>query len=339
MATPENEPTVEQSAAATQDERIQSPHDRLINQTLQQIEAARTLLANHLPQEIVQHLKLDTLAPADTSFIDRNLRRRFADRLFSIEVSEEIVKSLGMKINYVYVFVLIDHKSTDEPQTLIQMLGYIVRIWEHSLANRQPLVPIIPWVIYNGVSPWRASRSLDELIPVPASWKRYVPALELAILDVSRLDDKAMVGDPILQMALTLLKYGRVAELNVVLRTLFQMLSQVISPQQARDLLDTIRVYVMSVNPVLGEKEMNDLVSEFWPVQPEPGSVADQLIKKGEARGRAQGRAQGTANTIRTLQTILGIPPSSDEQLSGSSPEELLASIESLQQQIARRLR
>jgi hypothetical protein len=140
-------------------------------------------------------------------------------------------------------------------------------------------------------------------------------------------------------MALTLLKYGRVAELNVVLRTLFQMLSQVISPQQARDLLDTIRVYVMSVNPVLGEKEMNDLVSEFWPVQPEPGSVADQLIKKGEARGRAQGRAQGTANTIRTLQTILGIPPSSDEQLSGSSPEELQASIESLQQQIARRLR
>jgi hypothetical protein len=84
---------------------------------------------------------------------------------------------------------------------------------------------------------------------------------------------------------------------------------------------------------------MNDLVSEFWPVQPEPGSVADQLIKKGEARGRAQGRAQGTANTIRTLQTILGIPPSSDEQLSGSSPEELQASIESLQQQIARRLR
>jgi hypothetical protein len=49
--------------------------------------------------------------------------------------------------------------------------------------------------------------------------------------------------------------------------------------------------------------------------------------------------ARGTANTIRTLQTILGIPPSSDEQLSGSSPEELQASIESLQQQIARRLR
>lgn len=41
----------------------------------------------------------------------------------------------------------------------------------------------------------------------------------------------------------------------------------------------------MSVNPVVGEEKMSELVSEFWPVQPEPGSVADQLLKKGEARG------------------------------------------------------
>lgn len=80
------------------------------------------------------------------------------------------------------------------------------------------------------------------------SWKRYVPGLELAILDVSRMDDAAMVGDPILQVALTLLKYGRTAELDGVLRALFQMLSQAINQQQAKNLLDTIRVYVMSVN-------------------------------------------------------------------------------------------
>ena len=62
---------------SARDERIQSPHDRLINQTLQQIEAARTLVANHLPSEITEHLKLQTLSQVDTSFIDPNLRRRF----------------------------------------------------------------------------------------------------------------------------------------------------------------------------------------------------------------------------------------------------------------------
>jgi len=77
MSTSQNDqPTdqpIEPSSGAQRDDRIQSPHDRLINQTLQQIDAARTLLAEHLPREVVQHLKLDTLAPVDTSFIDQNL--------------------------------------------------------------------------------------------------------------------------------------------------------------------------------------------------------------------------------------------------------------------------
>ncbi len=336
MDTRDNQAS-DQSVASASTEQIQSPHDRLINQTLQQIEAARTLVANHFPSEIAKHLKLQTLAHVDTSFIDHNLRRRFADRLFSVEVSEEIVASLGMKTNYVYVSVLVDHKSTDEPQTLVQMLGYIVRIWENALANGQPLVPVIPWVIYNGVGPWRANRSLDELIPVPASWKRYVPALELTILDVSRMDDSAMVGEPLLQVALTLRKYGRAAELDVVLRALFEFLSQMISPARAKNILDTIRVYVMSVNSVVGEEKMNELVSEFWPVQPEPGSVADQLIKKGEARGEARGMTLEKANTIRILQSILGIAESTDEELTAESLSELQTKIETLRKQIGNR--
>jgi predicted transposase YdaD len=348
--TPEfDQPPADQSPESASDEGIQSPHDRLLNQTLQQIDAARTLLATHLPSEVIEHLELQTLAPVDTSFIDHNLRRRFADRLFSVEVSEEVVQSLGLKINYVYIFVLIDHKSTDQPYTLVQMLGYIVRIWEIALAGGRPLVPILPWVIYNGVGPWRSSRSLDELIPVPESWKRYVPALEMAILDVGRMEDAAMTGHPNLQVTLTLLKYGRGAKLEAALRLLFKMLSQVMSPQQARDVLDTIRVYAMSVNPSVGEEKMNELVSEFWPVQPEPGSVADQLIKKGEARGIALGEARGialgeargiaraSANTIRILQSILGLPESSDNDFADKSLAELQSMIARLREQISNR--
>ncbi|MBU6238164.1 MAG: hypothetical protein KGQ51_10055, partial [Planctomycetes bacterium] len=104
---------------------------------------------------------------------------------------------------------------------------------------------------------------------------------------------------------------------------------------------DTIRVYVMSVNPVVGEEKMKDLVSEFWPVQPEPGSVADQLIKKGEAIGEARGEARGKAlekwNTIRTLQSILGLPESTDEDLNVKDLSELNAMIDAIRKQIVNR--
>ncbi|HBJ33836.1 MAG TPA: hypothetical protein DDZ51_03530 [Planctomycetaceae bacterium] len=90
----------------------------------------------------------------------------------------------------------------------------------------------------------------------------------------------------------------------------------------------------MSVNPILGEEKMSELATEFWPVQPEPGSVADQLIKKGGARGEARGQAREKRNTIRILQSILSIPQSTDQELSDKKLEELQLMIEQLQRMI-----
>ena len=203
---PLDEPAPSSIDPLPSDDAVHSPFDRLLNRALQHIEAARSLLYSHLPPELLENLNLETLALADTSFIDANLKRRFADRLFSVEVSQEFAKSHGMKSRYVHLLVLIDHKSTADSHTVIQLLGYIVRIWENAIENSQPLVPVIPWVMYNGVRPWRTARSLHELIPVPESWKRYVPGMEFPILDISRMTDEAMEGEPVLQVTLLLLK-------------------------------------------------------------------------------------------------------------------------------------
>lgn len=99
----------------------------------------------------------------------------------------------------------------------------------------------------------------------------------------------------------------------------------------------------MEDSKMAGEEKMKDLVSEFWPVQPEPGSVADQLIKKGEAIGiaigeaRCEARGEGNAKTIRMLQSILGLPESSDEEFAGKDLSELNAMIDALRVQIVNR--
>ena len=204
-------------------DRLQSPHDRLITQTLQQIEAARKLIGTHLPIEITQYLKLETLEPVDTNFVDRNLRRRIADRLFSVQLVDSAAEKDFGSYDHILIFVLIEHKSTDQPLTLIQMLGCIIRIWENMLENQKPLAPIIPWVIYNGLRPWKAPKSLDELIPTPLPWKRFIPSLELAIMDIRRTHDSTLTEHPILHTALTLLKYGRDPGLYLVFRFSFRI--------------------------------------------------------------------------------------------------------------------
>lgn len=95
------------------------------------------------------------------------------------------------------------------------------------------------------------------------------------------------------------------------------------------------------MDPVVREQKMSELVSEFWPVQPDPGSVADQLIKKGEERGEARGIALGeflaSANTIRILQSLLGLPESSNKELTSTILEQLQAAIEELRKQLSSR--
>ncbi len=313
-------------------EIVQSPFDRLLSRTLMQNESAQELVRSHLPPEFVRYLKPETLEQADTSFIDANLKRRFADRLFKVELTENTIGQFGTNCPYVHLLILIDHKSAPDKLTVIQMLGYMVRIWEHSIESNLPLLPIIPWVIYNGVRPWTVARSLAELIPVPESWKRYVPGMEIPILDVSRMMDSQMSGEAILQITLTLLKYGRTAELGEMLRHVFRSVAVQFEGHRAETLLNTIRKYVMSVNPVVGENEMQGIFAEFWPVKPEPGSVADQLLTKG----RHEGRQEGEIKLIRTLESILGIE-SSESDLSGKTLEELQQITESLQERIQQR--
>jgi hypothetical protein len=62
-------------------EVVQTPFDRLLSRTLMQKESAQELVRSHLPPEFVAHLKPETLEQADTSFIDANLKRRFATAL------------------------------------------------------------------------------------------------------------------------------------------------------------------------------------------------------------------------------------------------------------------
>ncbi|XZE17997.1 Rpn family recombination-promoting nuclease/putative transposase [Pirellulaceae bacterium SH449] len=94
-----------------------------------QKESAQELLRSHLPAEFVAYLKPETLEQADTSFIDANLKRRFIDRLFKVELTDDIARELGTESPHVHVLVLVDHKSPPDKYTV----AYYVRaakIWK-----------------------------------------------------------------------------------------------------------------------------------------------------------------------------------------------------------------
>jgi predicted transposase YdaD len=83
-------------------------------------------------------------------------------------------------------------------------------------------------------------------------------------------------------------------------------------------------------------------IQKIFQTQIEPGSIADQYMKKGRQEGRdeglqegrQEGRKEGEIQLIQTLQEILGIPTSDASSFQDLGLEQLQAITAELRQQV-----
>ena len=71
-------------------------------------------------------------------------------------------------------------------------------------------------------------------------------------------------------------------------------------------------------------------IQKIFQTQIEPGSIADQYMRKG----RQEGRQEGEIQLIQTLQEILGIPTSDASSFQDLGLEQLQAITAELRQQV-----
>jgi len=302
---------------------LPTPHNNLFTFTLSHISAARSLIETRFPGAIVEQLDLDSMVIESGSFIDPSLAEKFSDVLLSVKTK---LSAEGSQ-QRVLAYFLFEHKSEPDSLTVLQLLSYVIRIWEREVREGRPLSPILPMVIYHGDRPWNVSMSIDELIDCPDSMRDYLVKFTCPVFDLTRSNDESISDDPFLQSMFQLLKYGRTDELVERLRAILEILKGV-HPSLVEDWILAIGVYVMSVNKSITQEEFAETVRSVWPVQIESGSLADKLLEKGREEGIEIGEARGEARgIIKTLQGILGIAMDDDEALREKSMEELNATV------------
>jgi predicted transposase/invertase (TIGR01784 family) len=120
------------------------------------------LIETQVSAAALAELDLDTLQLEDGSFVDPELREKFSDLLRSVRLAGKRPTENG---DQALVYFLFEHKSQSDPLTVLQLLSYIVRIWEKRQREGLPLCPIVPLVVYHGETGWTAARSVAELDP------------------------------------------------------------------------------------------------------------------------------------------------------------------------------
>src|SRR5688572_17953167 len=122
-------------------------HDALFRFVFGEPEQMGELLKCNLPPAVVAAIDWGALRRVDGTFVDTDLRGRRADILFETRIGEAPL----------LLFVLVEHKSGEDRFTALQVLRYVVRVWDAWLASNptaRTLPPVLPFVVHHGKKAW-----------------------------------------------------------------------------------------------------------------------------------------------------------------------------------------
>ncbi len=262
---------------------LSNPHDHFFRQVLARPEAARDLLLNYLPSEVVAWLDLSSLDLRKDSFVDGNLREHFSDMLYQVKLKDE---------RAAYVYVLLEHKSYPDKLVAFQLLRYLVRIWEQALKEGESsLVPIIPLVVYHGKAAWSAGLDFDSLFGGPEELKPYWPAFQYELCDLTAYSDEEIRGQVILRTGLLLMKHIFQDDLEERLPEILVLLRDLGEQRSGLEYLETILRYVAQGTDRVTEKGLQETVEGV--LAAEGGEAMRTLAEKWLEQGREQGLKQG----------------------------------------------
>jgi predicted transposase/invertase (TIGR01784 family) len=267
---------------------INTPHDNAVQKFLQEIDTARSLFKEYLPEEITALLDLDSLEYMKEKFVDETLAKYYSDFLYKVNFKDRIDG---------FIFLLLEHKSWPARFTAFQALKYIVHVWDLYLANHDRakyLPPVIPLVLYHGKNKWNLDTRFSRLFKKPGPLKVFIPDFKFLLLDISHEPDENIRGNPILQILLKTLKYIFKPGIKNKLPEIIQLFEKIKNKNNALDYLAALINYLVSTAGNLDNEEIEVNVSKVFS---EGGkimaTIAEKLINQGINQGIEQGIDRG----------------------------------------------
>ncbi|MFD1388883.1 Rpn family recombination-promoting nuclease/putative transposase [Oceanobacillus oncorhynchi subsp. oncorhynchi] len=264
-------------------------------------------------------------------FISHDLQEYFSDLLFQTKIHQKPA----------YVYFLFEHKSYHDYYTALQLLRYMVEIWEIKRDNKEEnkLPIIMPIVLYHGDTDWYAGTSFHHLLEgykdFPPNLQKYVPDYEFFLYDVSGYKDENVQLNVFLRIILMVFRDIRKKDIHAVVNTIYQAvdyLRQLQDQTRAIAYLKTLFYYIFRVQRHLTKKQFYDIIDHIGNTYQEGSELTMTLAEifrnegkeegraEGKAEGKAEGRAEGIvegkaealANTTIRLITKFVAPPSKD---------------------------
>ena len=152
-------------------------HDHFFKGVFSVRENLQDLIQGTLPRDILSGLDLNSLEYDPTEYVDDELSGYFKDISCSVKYSEQKLK----------ISLLYEHKSYPDQYIQLQLLQYMLNIWDYQAENNLELSPVICVVIYHGKPRWKVSGILEH---ISEELRPYVPMFDFILFDINQYKDR-----------------------------------------------------------------------------------------------------------------------------------------------------
>ena len=192
---------------------------------------------------------LKNVQPEDIEDVSERYVHMFAEERDSDVVKKVKIKNSEMPF---YLISLIEHKSSVEYNVVMQILRYMVYIWEdyekecekkqEGISKKKGFKypPILPIIFYNGSSNWTASLQLKERIYFSDILAEYIPDYRCMLIPIQKYSNSKIIEKKDeLSLLMLINKLGEAAD--------FKELEREIPPEYLRDITANTPEYLLNI--------------------------------------------------------------------------------------------
>jgi len=271
------------------EKKLAQPHARTFEYVFKEKETAASLLKEYLPVKIRNKLDFNSLKISNDTFLDKRLKDYFSDLLYEIKLKSSYKAAL--------IYILFEHKSREEWFTCLQLLKYLVRIWEQFLKQNKEakyLPVIIPLVIYHGKPKWSISENFISLFEETTDLEQYIPDFSYNLYDISHMPDEDIQGTPLLKIFLTTFKYIYSPELRNKLWDIFKLFLELRDKTKKSEYLEVLLRYLFNSPGEFNKEELHEQVTS---ILEEGGDIMQTIAQQFKEEGMEE-KAKETAKNL-----------------------------------------
>jgi len=293
-----------------EEQTTSTPHDAFFKQFLGQIDTARDFLEIYLPPALRKLCDLSTLKLEAGSLVEKNLRSRFSDILYSVKTLD----------GDGYIYALIEHQSSPEKHMAFRLMRYAFDAMQRHLDAKKGKLPlVIPILFYHGrTSPYPYSlRWFDEFYDPQLAEQLYTHPLPLVDITVTP-DSEIMQHRRIAALEL-LQKHIRLRDLSAIISPLAGLLAiGYTEPDRLIAVLNYMLQHGSADNP---EQLIQELSQHTVDDEGAPMKIADYFEQKGWNKGWDSGRCE-EARRIALVLLNNGMDPVLVKEITGVAETE-----------------